>query len=76
MRRETVVHSAFGVGVHRCLGSHLARLELRVTVEELLRRIPEFALRQGTRPTYETGQLRTMKNVQLTFSPGRREATP
>ncbi len=75
VRRETVVHSAFGLGVHRCLGSHLARLELRVTVEEFLRRIPEFTLRPGTSPSYETGQLRTMKNVQLTFAAASREAT-
>jgi hypothetical protein len=39
-----------------------------VTVEEFLRRIPEFELRSGTAPAYESGQLRTMRNVQLQFS--------
>ncbi len=42
--RETNRHLAFGGGPHRCLGSHLARLELRVALEEFHRRIPEYAL--------------------------------
>jgi cytochrome P450 len=41
---------AFGVGPHRCLGSHLARMELRVALEEWHRRIPEYELAPGTVP--------------------------
>jgi cytochrome P450 len=67
INRESVLHSAFGVGVHRCIGSNLARLELCVTFEELLRRIPEFSLKPGTEPIYETGFLRTMKDLCLVF---------
>jgi cytochrome P450 len=37
-------HAAFGLGIHRCIGSNLARLELTVAVEEFLRRVPEFSL--------------------------------
>ncbi|MFJ8812967.1 cytochrome P450 [Amycolatopsis thermoflava] len=69
LRREQVVHSAFGVGVHRCLGSHLARLELKVTIEEFLRRIPEFGVPAGHKPSTETGQLRTMTSLELIFDP-------
>lgn len=37
----------FGLGAHRCLGEHLAKVEICVTVEELLRRVPEFHLAEG-----------------------------
>ena len=43
-------HWGFGGGPHRCLGSHLARLELRLIVDEWLRRIPEFSLKVGEEP--------------------------
>lgn len=65
--RERVPNTAFGVGVHRCIGAHLARLELKVAFEEFLRRIPEFGLKPGTQPQYETGILRSMKSLQLVF---------
>lgn len=63
--RPEVVHTAFGVGPHRCLGEHLARLEIRVAIEEFVRRIPEFEVEPGTQPRYESGQLRTMKELRL-----------
>ena len=65
--RDTVLHSAFGVGVHRCIGSNLARLELRVTFEEWLKRVPDFGIKPGTTPVFETGILRTMKDLHLVF---------
>jgi cytochrome P450 len=37
-------HAAFGLGIHRCIGSNLARLEMTVAVEEFLKRIPNFSL--------------------------------
>lgn len=67
--RDRVPHSAFGVGVHRCIGAHLARLEIKVALEEFLARIPEFECKPGTGPKYETGILRTMKSLQLVFDP-------
>jgi hypothetical protein len=47
-------HLAFGLGVHRCLGMHQARLEIRVALEEFLQRIPEFELEPGYQPRYKT----------------------
>ncbi len=42
-------HVAFGLGIHRCIGSNLARMEMRVALEEWLKRIPDFSL-DPTRP--------------------------
>jgi cytochrome P450 len=67
IERETVLHSAFGVGPHRCIGSNLARAELRSVFEEWLKRIPNFSMKKGTEPIYETGILRTMKDLYLVW---------
>ncbi len=67
VHRREVVHTAFGVGPHRCIGEHLARLEIRVAIEEFVRLIPNFSLRAGTQPRYESGQLRTMKDLYLSW---------
>ena len=48
--REHNHHVAFGFGTHFCLGASLARLEIRVMFEELLRRIPEWRLAPGAEP--------------------------
>jgi cytochrome P450 len=53
--REANRHLAFGGGVHRCLGSHLARLELRVALREWHRRIPDYAIADGHHLSYTTG---------------------
>ncbi|MDO6414465.1 cytochrome P450 [Sphingomonas sp. BIUV-7] len=49
LERENNVHIAFGVGPHRCLGSHLARIELQVIYEQMLARLPTFRI-DGTKP--------------------------
>lgn len=61
-------HLAFGGGVHRCLGSHLARLELRVALEELHRRIPDYRLKPGEAPRYTFG-IRSVEYLPLVFGP-------
>jgi cytochrome P450 len=63
--RETVLHSAFGVGIHRCIGSNLARLELRAAFEEFLKRIPDYKVKEGGEPQYVSGFLRSMRHVTL-----------
>ena len=61
-------HLAFGGGVHRCLGSHLARLELRVALEQLHERIPDYAIKPGAEPKYSVG-IRAVEYLPLVFTP-------
>lgn len=60
-------HAAFGLGIHRCLGSNLARLELRVAVEEFLARIPDFELADPSEAgvTWSAGQIRGPRRLPL-----------
>ena len=60
-------HVAFGVGIHRCAGSNLARMELRVAIEEWLRRIPSFALAENAEVTWAGGQVRGPRTVPVVF---------
>lgn len=59
-------HRAFGGGPHRCLGSHLARMELRVALREFHRRIPDYEIPAGTELKY-TAALRSVEALPLTF---------
>jgi cytochrome P450 len=56
-------HAAFGLGIHRCLGSNLARLELRVAVEEFISRFPAFALDGEVR--WSVGQIRGPRELPV-----------
>jgi cytochrome P450 len=58
-------HAAFGLGIHRCVGSNLARLELTVAVEELLKRIPEFGLDGEVK--WSQGTVRGPRNLPIRF---------
>jgi cytochrome P450 len=67
LHRESNRHLAFGGGPHRCLGSHLARLELRVALEELHKRIPNYRLADDAELEYSPG-IREIKSLPLVLS--------
>jgi cytochrome P450 len=58
-------HSAFGLGIHRCLGSNLARMELRVALDEWMRRYPDFELLDPSEVTWSAGQVRGPRRVPV-----------
>ena len=60
-------HVAFGAGIHRCAGSNLARMEMRVAVEVWLERIPEFRLADNAEVTWAGGQVRGPRQVPVVF---------
>ncbi|MBH0119431.1 cytochrome P450 [Rhodococcus sp. CX] len=62
-------HLSFGAGPHRCLGSHLARLELTLAMEEIHRRIPDYALVQSDPPLMHGTSVRGCVRLPLTFTP-------
>jgi cytochrome P450 len=63
--REANRHAAFGLGIHRCVGSHLARMELRVALEVWLSRIPEFTLADPAGVRWSAGQIRGPRTLPL-----------
>jgi cytochrome P450 len=58
-------HATFGKGVHFCPGTQLAIAELRITLEEWLRRIPEFSVAPGANITYRSGIVGTVDRLPL-----------
>lgn len=64
--REVNRHLAFGGGPHRCLGSHLARLELQVALEEWHRRIPDYEIAEGADLVYSPA-IREIEHLPLVF---------
>ena len=63
--REVNRHAAFGLGIHRCVGSNLARMELRVALECFLARFPEFSLADPAAVTWSRGQVRGPRKLAL-----------
>ncbi|MFE0150992.1 cytochrome P450 [Nonomuraea sp. NPDC059007] len=63
--REVNRHVAFGLGIHRCVGSHLARMELRVALEVWLERVPSFTLSDPDAVTWATGQVRGPRTLPI-----------
>jgi hypothetical protein len=58
-------HAAFGLGIHRCVGSNLARTELRVALEEFIKRYPTFELDDSKDVTWAPGQVRGPRSIPV-----------
>ena len=65
--RERNRHVAFGVGIHRCAGSNLARMEMQVAIEVLLSRVPDFQLEDASLVTWAGGQVRGPRILPIVF---------
>jgi cytochrome P450 len=60
-------HAAFGLGIHRCVGSNLARMEMTIALQEWLKRIPEFRLDPDGVVTWSQGTVRGPRQLPLLF---------
>ncbi|MCW2811923.1 MAG: cytochrome family protein [Friedmanniella sp.] len=69
-------HLTFGSGAHRCLGSNLARLEVKITLEEWLAVMPDFRLAEGAEIVWSGGQTRGPERVDFVAEPAVTGATP
>jgi cytochrome P450 len=79
--REVNRHAAFGLGIHRCVGSHLARMQLRVALEVWLERVPSFSLADPAAVRWSVGQVRGPRALPVrvggpTLAPARAAVRP
>jgi cytochrome P450 len=65
--RQQNPHAAFGLGIHRCVGSNLARMEMTVAIEEWLKRIPDFRLDPAGKVTWSEGTVRGPRQLPMLF---------
>lgn len=70
LQRTNQPHMAFGSGPHFCLGMHLARLELRVMYETMLKKLPEFRLDPDAAPTYHGSIIAGPTSIHLVWGSG------
>jgi cytochrome P450 len=63
--REVNRHAAFGLGIHRCVGSNLARMEVRIALEVFVERFPEFELADPAAITWSVGQVRGPRSLPI-----------
>ena len=68
-QRTGLRHIVFASGFHRCLGSHLARMELRVILGAVHDRIPDYALDPEQPPGYNNTMIRNVDPLPLVFTP-------
>ena len=71
-RENSQKQMAFGVGMHRCLGSHLARVMFQEMLSEALERLPDYRI-AGTPTRFEdAGEVWAMRELPIVFTPGAR----
>jgi cytochrome P450 len=63
---------AFGVGIHRCLGSHYAKMMFQVMLGQILARLPDFELAGEPQRFEDAGEVYAVSKLLVTFTPGRR----
>jgi cytochrome P450 len=63
---------AFGVGMHRCLGSHYAKMMFDVMVTQVLKRLPDFQLAGEPELFEDAGEVYAVRKLPVTFTPGPR----
>ncbi|MEO3787549.1 cytochrome P450 [Actinocorallia sp. B10E7] len=68
-------HQAFGLGIHRCLGSNLARVEFGVILQEVLRRMPDYTIEASAGRYSTIGVVNGWATLPATFTPGTREGS-
>ncbi len=66
--RQQNRHGAFGLGIHRCVGSNLARMEMTVAIEEWIKRIPKFSLANAGKVTWSEGTVRGPRQLPIVFA--------
>lgn len=66
-RKDAIRHMTFGAGAHRCIGSFLARTELKVFLEEWLKRIPDFVVTPGKQPVSRSGSVMAIIELPLSW---------
>jgi cytochrome P450 len=68
LHRDGKPHIAFNAGPHRCLGSHLARVEMQIAYEEMLKRLPEFRLNPNRPPVFHGGHVVGIDELHLVWN--------
>jgi cytochrome P450 len=67
-------HLGFGIGTHFCLGANLARMEMRLAFEEILRRLPDMTYAAGGPVVQPSALVRSCVEMKVRFTPERRAA--
>jgi cytochrome P450 len=71
-RKNAKKHMSFGVGIHRCLGSHYAKVMFQVMITQILERLPDFELAGDYEQYEDPGEVHAVRKLPVKFTPGQR----